>query len=121
MISAHSSAYCFALKRIWFVLGLATILIFTSSIEANPIAKVSRSQAKIDLKENLLERYENNYSTVEMLLRDGMISYDDLVKISDNVVNNGILNNLSKRYYPNFSTILMLYKSNIESYKRLNK
>lgn len=87
----------------------------------NPISLIPRSKAKNDLKKHLLKRYENSYSTVEMLLNNGMDAYDNLCTEPSNQVNDAILNNLLNRYYPSFSTIKMLFDSNKESYERLNR
>ena len=88
---------------------------------SNPACKVSRSRAKEDLKDYLLERYGSNYSTVKSLLDIGMSDYDKLCRIRSNSVNDGILEDLTDRYYPHFSTIHSLYESNIKSYNELNR
>lgn len=85
----------------------------------NPIASVSRSKAKSDLKESLVREYANHYSTIKMLLDKGMDSYDWLCKVPGNSVNNGILSDLKKGYYPHFSTIKMLFESNKKAYQEL--
>ena len=95
--------------------------LFASVCQANPVCEVNRGQAKEDLKKELLGRYRNSYSTVEMLLKAGMRDYDALCQIPDNSVNNGILGDIKARYYPSFSTILMLYKANKKSYDELNR
>jgi hypothetical protein len=96
-------------------------LVIVTEASANPISEINRSQAEADLKNYLLKKYGDSYSTIEMLLDAGMESYDKLASLPENEVNNNIINNLKNRYYPSFSTILMLYQSNKESYDRLNK
>jgi hypothetical protein len=103
------------------IILFALLALFASASQANPVCETSRTQAKEDLKQSLLNRYGNSYSTVEMLLKSGMESYDTICKIPENSINNGILRDLNNRYYPSFSTILMLYKSNKKSYDELNK
>jgi hypothetical protein len=104
-----------------FVLAIIFCCSFSNTIFANPISEISRHTAKEDLKNSLKSRYENSYSTIELLLNKGMEAYDKLCAISDNSINNGILGDLKDRYYPSFSTILLLYKSNKKSYDNLNK
>ena len=96
-------------------------MLMTSSVFANPISEVNRSQAQADLKAELLKTYGSSYSTVEMLLNAGMRDYDTLISIPENSINNDIIKELKNTYYPSFSTILMLYKANKESYDKLNK
>jgi|GEM_PF-6621839 len=89
--------------------------------QPNPIARVPRDKAKVDIKEELSRRYAGHYSTQKMLLDSNMRSYDYLISLPPNSVNNEILSNLISRYYPNFSTIKMLYESNIKSYQELQE
>ena len=100
---------------------MVLLTVFASALQANPVCNVSRSRAQEDLKKELLDRYANHYSTVEMLLNAGMKDFDTLCKIPNTSVDDGILQDLKTRYYPNFSTILMLYKANRKSYDNLNK
>ena len=100
---------------------IACLALFISTAQANPVCDVNRSQAKNDLKQELLGRYGNSYSTVEMLLKAGMRDYDTICNLPSNSVNNGILRDLKSRYYPSFSTIYMLYKANKKSYDELNR
>jgi hypothetical protein len=90
-----------------------------SSSSGNPVARVSRSKAKEDLKQDLLKTYGDSYSTVKMLLDAGMRDYDKLIRIPSSEVSDGVLNDLMGTYYPSFSTILMLYESNMKSYNEL--
>ena len=89
------------------------------SISLNPIAKVSRSKAKTDIKGKLAQKYAGSYSTQKMLLDAHMVDYDYLVSLPSNAVNNQILSKLKGTYYPNFSVIKMLYEDNIKSYRQL--
>ncbi len=86
----------------------------------NPISVIDRTKAKNDLKESLLRKYGDSYSTIKLLLDSGMKAYEYLCEIPSNSINNGILAKLNREYYPNFSTIEMLYKSNIKAYSELN-
>lgn len=99
---------------------VACIALFASVCQANPVCEVNPAKAKEDLKQELLGRYGNSYSTVKMLLDAGMRDYDTLCQLPENFVNNGILLDLKARYYPSFSTILILYKANKKSYDELN-
>jgi hypothetical protein len=110
-----------SVTNIHLVLFTFAILVSSSAIEANPVSDINRSKAKADLKAHLLDRYESSYSTVEMLMKAGMKSYDNLAKIPDNKVSNDVMEKLLDRYYPSFSTVEMLYESNMESYKRLHE
>ena len=82
----------------------------------NLISIIDRNTAEVDLKRQLLDRYENSYSTVKLLLDTGMRDYYKLCQINSNSVNTGILSKLKDRYYPSFSTILILFKSNKKAY-----
>lgn len=103
------------------VLVITCLALFASVCQANPVCEVNRGKAKEDLKQELLGRYGNSYSTVKMLLDAGMRDFDILCQLPENTVSNGVLRDLKGRYYPNFSTILMLYKANIKSYDELNR
>ena len=91
----------------------------SSGPSGNPIARIDRAMAKEDLKKELLDTYEDSYSTVEMLLKGGMRDFDTLSKIPSSEVSDGVLKDLVDTYYPSFSTILMLYESNMKSYKNI--
>lgn len=85
----------------------------------NPVAAISRSKAKKDLKSDLAKRYPGKYSAQKMLLDAGMKAYDSLSGLPGNKINNEILGGLMKRYYPKFSAIKMLYENNIKAYREL--
>lgn len=102
------------------MLLVACVALLASVCQANPVCEVNRTKAKEDLKQELLVRYGNSYSTVKMLLDAGMRDYETLCQLPENSVNNGILRDLKDRYYPSFSTILMLYKANKKSYDELS-
>lgn len=99
--------------------GIVCLVFVLLTAQANVVCNVSRSTAKQDLKESLLNTYGSSYSTVKMLLDAGMNDYDNICKLPDNSVNNRILKNLNSTYYPSFSTIYMLYKANIKDYNEL--
>jgi uncharacterized protein YqiB (DUF1249 family) len=103
------------------IMLIMCIALLVSAAWANPVSEISRPKAKADLKAELEQRYESNYSIIEKLLKNGMENYDELCKIPDTKVNNNILKNLMNRHYPNFSIIMKLYESNKKAYERLNK
>lgn len=102
-------------------IAIMILSLLSLATHANPICEVGRPKAKGDLKQELLQRYGSNYSTVKLLLDAGMRNYDTLCTIPENSVNNGILKDLKSRYYPSFSTILLLYRSNKKAYEDLDK
>ena len=101
------------------LLCVLAVLLFASPCFGNPIADMDRADAAADLKASLLDRYKNNYSTVERLLKAGMRDFDILSEIPGSEVSDGVLIELTDRYYPSFSTILRLYKANMKSYENL--
>lgn len=95
------------------------LCLLASTAWANPVCQNGYEAAREDLKQSLLERYSNNFSTVKMLLDAGMKDYNSICEAPDDDVSQGIIENLHGRYYPNFSTIWMLYESNYADYQAL--
>ncbi len=95
----------FALVVITFLYGICA-----SPASANPLLKMDRSKAQIDLNRELLQAYESNFSVVEALLQEGMAAYDALCTIPSTPENNRILRDLIQRYYPNFAKIRSKFK-----------
>lgn len=104
-----SSKRVFALV---FIIFLCCIWVFPAS--ANPIVKMDRSKAQIDLNRELLKAYGSNYSVVEALLQEGMAAYDALCTVPDTPENNRILRDLLQQYYPNFSKIRSMFKKTMK-------
>ena len=100
---------------------LSIFFISNAYADSNSVCRKSFSEAKDDIKKELIKKYDGHYSTIEMLLNANMDAYQNICNIPESDVSNKILDNLNNRYYPHFSTIYMLYKSNIESYRKLNQ
>ncbi|MCF6178582.1 MAG: hypothetical protein L3J63_04215 [Geopsychrobacter sp.] len=107
------------MKYSTFVILTILFCLLTSTAWASPDYCRSKSAAKEDLKQSLLARYGNSFSTVKMLLDSGVESYERLCSVPDDGVRQGIISKLNGRYYPAFSTIWMLYESNYKDYQAL--
>lgn len=107
------------LKSLAFV--MLTCLIFTASSYANPISDLDGAKVRQDIKINLVRKYPNKYTLIELLYTQNVQAFNNLTAVSLDKVSDAILTRLIRDYYPSFVLIKTLYNHEIEAFRRIEE